>query len=90
MLRIILGILYFGCLLGGAISIVFVIYYHFAMDANVKPRSKPFLAFLGPFSLMLPLYNEEGNRARIKFVICVLLFGVFFGTCALILKLPLD
>jgi len=86
MLIVFLGIL---CLIGGIASVVFMIYYFFAMHAGVREERRNILPFLGPFQFFIPqLWNERGNRARIKLLICFLLFFAFFGALTLILKLP--
>ena len=88
-MRIFLGVLAFMCLAGAAASILFGIYYGTMMHGNVKPGAKPLLPFTGPFQLLIPqLWNEEGNRARTRLIISLLLFGVFFGACFLLLKVP--
>ena len=88
-MRIFLGVLYFTCLAGGLASILFAIYYFMTMHQNVKARAKPFLPFTGPFQLLIPrLWSEEGNVARFKLIVSLLLFGLFFGAAILLLKVP--
>ena len=88
-MRTFLGVLYFICLASGFASTLFVVYYFMRMHQNVKHRAKPFVPFTGPFQLLIPrLWNEEGNVARIKLIVSLLLFGLFFGAAILLLKVP--
>ena len=87
MIRVLLGIVGMACLLGAIVSVLFGIYYVGVMHRGVKPDKKPFLPFLGPFQLFIPqLWNEEGNRARGRFLVCISLFLLLFGTVSLILS----
>ena len=86
--RILLGLLSALCIIGAIISVVFMIYYFFAMHAGVREERRNILPFLGPFQLFIPqLWDERGNRARVRLIICILLFGAFFGATALIFHL---
>lgn len=79
------------CLIGGITSTVFMIYYFFAMHVGVRPERKQALPFLGPFQLFVPqLWDESGNRARIRLVISILFVAAFFGAGMLLLKLPIE
>jgi len=87
--RTFLGVLSFICLAGAAASMLFAIYYFSRMHRNVKPGAKPLIPFTGPFQFLTPqLWNEEGNRARVRLIIALFLFGLFFGAGFLVLKVP--
>jgi hypothetical protein len=87
LLRLFLTALGLMCLFGGMISALLMVYYMFAMHGSVKPDKRPLLPFLGPFQLVLPqLWDEIGNRARVRFMISALSFGFFFACTALLLK----
>ncbi len=88
MLRVVLGSL---CLVGGFVSTALMLYYFFFMLGSVKPEKRLYLTFLGPFALFLPqLWDEGGNRARLRVFLFALLFGMCFGGMALVINfLPL-
>lgn len=87
-IRMLLGFFGILCLVGGIVSVVFMIYYFFAMHAGVREERRHIIPFLGPFQLFIPqLWDERGNRARIRLLICFLLFFAFFGAVMLILRL---
>ena len=82
MLRAVLGSL---CLAGGFVSIALMVYYFFFTLGSVKPDKKRYLRFLGPLAFFLPqLWDEGGNRARLKLLLSTLLFGACFGGAALV------
>jgi hypothetical protein len=88
MLRVVLGSL---CLVGGFVSTALTLYYFFYMLGSVKPEKKRYLRFLGPFAFFFPqLWDEGGNRARLRVFLFALLFGACFGGMALVINfLPL-
>ena len=88
MLRVVIGGL---CLVGGFVSTALMLYYFFFMLGSVKPEKKRYLPFLGPFALFIPqLWDEGGNRARVRVFVFALLFGACFGAMALVINfLPL-
>jgi hypothetical protein len=62
----------------------------FSMVGSAKPEKKTLLPFLGPLLFFIPqLWDEMGNRARIRLIICILLFVIFFGALTLLMKMPL-
>jgi hypothetical protein len=68
-----------------------MVYYFFAMHAGARAEKKHILPFLGPFQLFIPqLWDERGNRARIRLIVSILLFAAFFGGGMLLLKLPIE
>ena len=72
-------------------SVLSAIYYFLVMQGSVRQERKPLLPFLGPFQLIIPqLWNATGNQARIRLIICLLLFGIFFGALTLLMNLPLQ
>lgn len=88
MLRQIVGLL---CLGGCLLSTASILYYFFSMLAGVKPGKKRLAQAVGPFMLFMPqLWDEAGNRARIRTLFSALAFGICFGGVALAAKfLPL-
>ena len=85
---IFLRVLGIASLVGGILSILFAIYYWVVMHANVIPAKKKFLPFTGPLQFILPhLWNEAGNRARIKLILSFLIFGICFASNYLFLGL---
>jgi len=84
MLRVFLGSL---CLTGGIVSTGLMLYHFFFMLGCVKPEKKRYLPFLGPFVFFLPqLWDEAGNRARVRVFVFALLFGACFGGLALVIN----
>jgi hypothetical protein len=64
---------------GGFLSVFFILYYFYTMLANVRPEKRNRMQLLGPFSFLLPnLWNDKGNSARIKLLISMFLFALFF------------
>ena len=89
--RIFLFVVYLICMAGGVASTLFAIYYFFTMHANVKPGAKPLIPFTGPFQFFIPqLWNQEGNRARVRLIVSLLLFGLFVGAVFLMLNGPIE
>jgi hypothetical protein len=89
LIRVLAGAATLICLIGGVVSILFALYYFFAMHAGVRPEKKYIVPFLWPFQLFIPqLWRESGNRARVRFLISVLLFCIFFGAGMMLLKMP--
>lgn len=82
--RLALGIFGVACFLGCFVSTATTLYYFFFMLGSVKPEKKQYLRYLGPFMFFLPqLWDEGGNRARIRAFLSALLFGACFGGLAL-------
>ena len=91
MTQYVLGIIYFVCFAGAVTCILFALYYFITMLGSAKPEKKHLLPFLGPFLLVFPqLWNTVGNRARVRFVVCIVLFGLFFGAMAVLLNIPFE
>jgi hypothetical protein len=61
------------------------------MMGSVKPEKKQYLPLLGPFALFLPqLWDEGGNKARVRLFFSILMFGACFAGMALVINfLPL-
>lgn len=90
-MRALVGAASFICLIGGSVSIVLMLYYLFAMHAGVRAERMYLLPFLGPFQLFIPqLWDESGNRARIRLIAFTLLSAAFYGAGMLLLKLPIE
>jgi hypothetical protein len=61
-----------------------MVYYFFFTLGSAKPDKKRYLPFLGPFAFFLPqLWDDGGNKARVRLFLSVLLFGACFGGLAL-------
>ena len=85
MLRVILGSL---CLIGGFVATALMVYYLLFTLGSVKPDKKRYSQFLGPIALFIPhLYDEGGNRARVRLLFAILLFGICFSGLALVVNL---
>jgi hypothetical protein len=73
------------------VSTLLMLYYFFIMEGNVKPGREWYSRFLGPFAFFFPqLWDEEGNRARVRTLVFALLFATCFAGLALVVNfLPL-
>jgi hypothetical protein len=90
-LRYSLGVVFFICFFSAVACFFLALYYFITMHGSVRPERKPLLPFLGPFHLLFPqLWNKTGNRARVMFMVCTLLFGLLFGVMTILLNIPLD
>jgi hypothetical protein len=65
-------------LIGAAMSLLFSIYNFIVMLAGVKQEKKKIINFLGPFILFIPqLYDDIGNKARLRALLYIVLMVVF-------------
>jgi hypothetical protein len=61
-------------LAGGVASFMMASYNFVVMLAGVKQEAKRFINYLGPLAFIFPqLYDELGNRARVKALISIVL-----------------
>jgi hypothetical protein len=82
--RLVLGIFGIVCLVGGIVAAALMLYNFFFMLGSVKQEKKRYLPFLGPVVFFIPqLLDDDGNRARVKTLLCALLLGACFGGLAL-------
>jgi len=90
--RVMFGVLGIICILVGITAVLFASYYIAVMQRGVRPeRRSLFLPFLGPLQLLIPqLWTEDGNRARIRFLICILVFVICLAIIELIKSLPVS
>ncbi|MGJ4993802.1 hypothetical protein ACQR0Z_05255 [Bradyrhizobium sp. HKCCYLS3077] len=68
------------CFLGALVAVVVAIYSFFAMLQNERPDNSIWLtSLLGPLILFIPgLWTAEGNRARVRLIMSLLVFGACF------------
>jgi hypothetical protein len=65
-------------MIGFAISFGLFCYNFVVMLAGVKQEKKRIIQFLGPFAFFLSeLYDDIGNRARVRAIIYILLAIIF-------------
>ena len=89
--RLVLGIFGFACLVGGIVSTGLMLYYFLFMLGSGKPEKKQYSRFLGPLVFFFPqLWDEEGNRARVRTLVFALLFAACFGGLALVHNLSIQ
>ena len=89
--RLVLGIFGFACLVGGIVSTGLMLYYFLFMLGSGKPEKKQYSRFLGPLVFFFPqLWDEEGNRARVRTLVFALLFAACFGALALVHNLSIQ
>jgi len=82
-----LGELVLACIAGGILSTLFALNYFSVMLREIKPDKKVISQFLAPLALFSPqLWTEQGNKARIKTLCSILLFGVCFAGASAIFK----
>jgi hypothetical protein len=75
-----MAILAISCILAGAASVLSMIYFFFLMLGGVKPERRMLSQFLGPMMVLVPgLLNDEGKRARNRFLVSVLFVAIFYG-----------
>jgi len=88
MLRYFLGTLF---LVGGLVSTLLMLYYFIFMLGSVRPEKKRYLPLLGPAMFLLPqLWDQAGNRARIRALLFVVMFAVCYAGIAFVVNfLPL-
>ena len=65
------------------------LYYFFFPLGSIKPDKKRYMNFLGPLGFFVPRswYDEGGNRARVRLLLSILLFGACFAGMALVINL---
>ncbi len=77
-----LALAFFGvaCFVGGLVSVLLMLYYFVFMLGSVRPGRKRYAKFLGPLVFVFPqLFDDAGNKARIKTLLFAALFAVSFG-----------
>jgi hypothetical protein len=86
MLRVVLGSLF---LLGGFVATGLMLYYFFFALGSVKPDKKRYMRFLGPLAFFVPRswHDGEGDRARVRLFLSILLFAACFTGMALVINL---
>jgi len=82
-----LDIIFFGLTcLGLLIALAFMIWFFSEMKSHVRPEKEPLAYFLGPaIFFMSVLWDEEGNKARARFLVSAacFIFFVFMGLAVL-------
>jgi hypothetical protein len=69
MIRIIVGVVVLGLMLGAAVSTLLGIYFFHRMLREAKPENKHLVRWFGPLLLASPGYwTEKGNDARFRFM----------------------
>ena|SRR5579863_4194038 len=69
---------------GGMVASLVGIFYFRSMRSHVKPQKLGLLPFLGPAILLMPsLYDEIGNRARVRLIVSLLMLAFLFAVTAL-------
>ncbi len=70
------------------VSVLLMLYYFLFMLGSVRQDKKRYAPFLGPLTLFIPhLYDEAGNKARLKFAIYLVAFLMCFGATGFFIKL---
>lgn len=60
---------------GVLISLAFMIWFFSEMKSHVRPEKESFAYFLGPAIFFMSwLWDDEGNKARIKFLVAAACF----------------
>ena len=70
---------------GAMASVLCAIYYAVFMYACIKPERKALARFMGPLIFVAPgILTEDGEKARIKFLIATVLYILLFGALMII------
>jgi hypothetical protein len=73
-------VLALACTAGGILSTLFALNCFFVMLREIKPDKKLVSLCLGPLALFISqLWTEQGNKARVRMLCLILLFGVCFA-----------
>jgi hypothetical protein len=64
---------------------ILMLYYFPLMLRGAKPEARSLVHNFAPFAIFFPsFWDESGNKARVRFLILALVFGICFGGSILI------
>jgi hypothetical protein len=88
---ILIAVAVLGMFFSAIASILCALYYFFFILGSIRPERRMHARLLGPFILVVPgILSEEGERARNKFLISVILYIFLFGGLMILHQSPSD